>query len=70
MRFAIGRRFAFVTGGSLLLAFAVAMMVFGWASAPGSTEAATDGAAMSLRVDASQTSDCPADRCRARSVYS
>ena len=45
-------------GGSLLFAAVVALVAFAWGSQPGTTEAATDGAAMSLRVDASQTTDC------------
>ena len=45
--------------GSLLFAVAVALVAFAWASEPGTTEAATDGAAMSLRVPVSQTTDCP-----------
>ena len=56
---AMGKRRALVIGGSLLFAVAVALVAFAWVSQPGTSEAATDGAAMSLRVDASQTTDCP-----------
>ena len=44
--------------GIPLLAIAVAVMVFAIGHSSDTTEAATDGAAMSLRVDASQTFDC------------
>ncbi|MCI0890174.1 MAG: hypothetical protein J4O04_05150 [Chloroflexi bacterium] len=58
MRFAVGKRYTFAVGGLLLLAMAVTMMVFAIGHSSDTTEAATDGAAMSLRVDASQTTDC------------
>ena len=41
-----------------LLAIAVAVIVFAFGNSSDTTEAATDGAAMSLRVDAGQTFDC------------
>ena len=41
-----------------LLAVAVAGIVFAFGNSSQTTEAATDGAAMSLRVDSSQTFDC------------
>ena len=44
--------------GLPLLAIAVAVMVFAVGHSSDTTEAATDGAAMSLRVDSSQTFDC------------
>ena len=59
MRFAVGKRYTFAVGGLLLLALAIAMMVFAIGHSSDTTEAATDGAAMSLRVDASQTTACP-----------
>ena len=59
MRIAIGKRRVFLIGGSLLAAFTVALIAFAWVSDPGTTEAATVGGAMSLRVDASQAVACP-----------
>jgi len=59
MRFDMGKQYAFVIGGSLLSAIAIAVMVFAIGPSSDTTEAATDGAAMSLRVDASQTVPCP-----------
>lgn len=60
MRFAIGRRYAALgIGAPLLFAVVVALLAFAWLSGPGTTSASTDGAAMSLRVDASQTIACP-----------
>ena len=41
-----------------LLAVAVAGIVFAFGNSSQTTEAATDGAVMSLRVDSSQTFDC------------
>ena len=59
MRFAIGRRYAALgIGAPLLFAVVVALLAFAWLPRPGTTDAATDGAAMSLRVDASQTVEC------------
>ena len=59
MRFAVGKRHAFVLAASPLLAIAIAVMVFVIGNSADTTEAETVGPAMSLRVDASQQTDCP-----------
>ena len=58
MRLPVSSRYAVWIAAFPLLAMAVAMMVFAIGHSSDTTEAATDGAAMSLRVDASQTTDC------------
>ena len=59
MRLPVSRRYALWIAALPLLAVAIAMMVFAIGHSSDTTEAATGGAAMSLRVDASQTTDCP-----------
>ena len=59
MRLPVSIRYALRIAALPLLAIAVALIAFVWGSQPGTTEAATNGAAMSLRVDASQTVACP-----------
>ena len=59
MRLPVSRRYVLGIGAFPLLAMAIAMMVFAIGHSSDTTEAATDGAAMSLRVDASQTTACP-----------
>ena len=59
MRLPVSTRYALWIAALPLLAVAIAMMVFAIGHGSDTTEAATGGAAMSLRVDASQTTDCP-----------
>ena len=58
MRLPVSTRYALWIAALPLLAIAIAVMVFAIGHSSDTTEAATDGAAMSLRVDAADTFDC------------